>query len=78
VLSGRQICLPVSLVSYTEDETVIKLMQSAISNSLTIEDLLYDLPLVYENISEAGSVQRVCHNTEYNFDVAHLIISNGM
>jgi hypothetical protein len=64
------------MTSYTEDETVIRLMQLATSNSLMIEDLLYDLSLVYENISEAEGVQRVCHNTEHNFDLAHLIISN--
>jgi len=43
-----------------------------------IGDLLYNLSLVYENISEAESVHRVCHNTEHNFNLAQLIISNGM
>jgi hypothetical protein len=43
-----------------------------------IEDLLYNLSPVYENISVAESVDLLCHNNEHNFDLAQLIISNGM
>lgn len=43
-----------------------------------IGDLLYNLSLVYENIYEAESVDRVCHNNEHNFDLAQLIINHGM
>jgi len=43
-----------------------------------IGDLLYNLSFVYKNISEVESVHHVCHNTEHHFDLAQLIMSNGM